>query len=127
MSASPTYDSSRRRRTLSGVEIAGRLTERVQLFRVELVDDGHGGHVETPVPLVPFETFAHVEAMQGSERLQALALEVALLYLVTLRYRADVTAGTRITWGSHVLEVHGPPVELLRRQLLQCYCSERGV
>ena len=107
-------------------EVAGRLTERVELSRVELADDGHGGLVETDVPLVPGTVFANIEALRGIERLQSLALEVALLYLVTIRWRADVSAGTRIAWEGRELEVNGPPVEVKRRQLLQLYCSERG-
>ena len=121
-----TYTESRRRRATSGVEIAGQLTERVSLFGVALTDDGHGGVVEAPVPLVPGEVFALVESLQGTERFQALVLEVAVLYLVTIRYHAQVTAGTFLTWAGRTLQVQGPPVELVRRELLQLYCAERS-
>jgi len=114
------------RRTLAGIEIAGQLTERVQLSGVSLVDDGHGGQIETEVPLQPGEVFARIDSVQGSERFAALALEVAVLWIVYIRWHAAVTAGTRITWGAHVLEVNGPPVEIIRRQFFQLYCSERG-
>ena len=118
----------RRVRKLRSVEIAGRLVERVELSHVQLVDDGHGGQIESPVPLVPPMAFAEIDALTGAERLQAQAIEVTLAYLVTMRWHAGVTAGTRIAWPARalVLEVNGPPVEIVRRQLLQCYCTARG-
>ena len=121
--------AEQRRQSQRQVEVAGRLTERVVLSRTQLVDDGHGGWTEQPVALDPPEVFALIESLQGAERLQAAALEVALVFLVTLRWHAGVTAGTRITWlaRSLDLEVNGPPVELGRKQMLQCYCSSRAM
>ena len=77
---------------------------------------------------MPGDVFAQIDALQGMERLQAQSIEVTLAYLVTMRWHSGITAGTRITWTSRAmtLEVNGPPVEIVRRQLLQCYCSARG-
>lgn len=116
-----------RRRTLRRIEVAGRLVERVSLASLQLVDDGHGGFTEAWTPLTPADVFAQIDSLQGVERLQAQAIEVSLAFMVTLRWHDGITAGTRITWPARglVLEVNGPPVEIVRRQLLQCYCSSR--
>ena len=123
-----TVLDDRRRAAARAQEVTGQLRERVTLTGMQLVDDGHGGWTEQLTPLTPGEAYAHIESLTGSERLQALALEVALLYVVTLRWHAGVTAGTVITWIDRglALQVNGPPVEIGTRQLLQCYCSVRG-
>lgn len=123
-----TVLDDRRRAAARAQEVTGQLRERVALSGMRLVDDGHGGWTEQPGPLTPGEAYAHIESLAGSERLQALALEVAVLYVVTLRWHPQVTAGTVITWVARglALQVNGPPVEIGTRQLLQCYCSVRG-
>lgn len=107
-------------------EIAGRLTERVQLSGIVYVDDGAGGSIPTPMPLDPPEVFAEIEGMRGTERMAAAAVEITLAFRVRLRYHAGITAHTRINWAGRTLEVIGPPVELQRRAFLELYCAERG-
>lgn len=107
-------------------EIAGRLTERIQLTGITYEDDGAGGSIPVPGPLDPPEVFAEIEGMRGTERMAAAAVEIALAYRVRVRYHAGITAHTKINWAGRVLEVIGPPVELQRRAFLELYCAERG-
>lgn len=108
-------------------EVTGSLHERVTLSTLARTEDGSGGYTQAPVALDPADVYADVESLRGEERLQALALDVTVTHKVRLRYHQAVNAQTRITWGTRVLEVIGPPVELIRRHLLECYCAERVV
>ncbi len=108
-------------------EVAGRMDTRVDLSGPTRVEDASGGYVTTFAPLTPPTVYADVESLRGQERLQAEALEVGVTHKVLVRYHPQVTAHTRITWEGRVLEVIGPPVEIGRRHLLECWCSERRI
>lgn len=106
----------------------GLLRDRVGLVREVLADDGTGGQVVTREALRGPATFpAQVQPLRSEERLRSAATEAGLAYRVLLRYHPDVTAATRVTWGTRTLEVVGPPIEHGHRHLLECLCQERTV
>lgn len=106
-------------------EVAGRLDQFVLLSGPVRTPDGQGGRVTEYVPLQPSRVSAAVEAIRGTERLQAAGLDLEVSHRVLMRWHAQVTAATRITWGARVLEVVGVPAEIGRRDLLECLCAER--
>lgn len=106
-------------------EVAGRMDERVTLSGPTRSDDGEGGTTSEYGPLVPAVVPAAIESLRGVERFQAASSETTVTHKVLIRWHPDVTARTRMTWGARVLEVVGPPVEVGRRRLLECYCAER--
>jgi SPP1 family predicted phage head-tail adaptor len=104
-------------------EVAGRLDERVVLSTPTPVDDNEGGKTTT---WVTFATVpASIDSLRGEERFAAAASETTVTHKVLIRWHQDVTEKTRMTWGTRVLEVVGPPAVLKRRKLLECYCAER--
>ena len=104
-------------------EVAGRLDEQVVVLTPTRTEDTEGGHTTeyTAAATVP----ADIRSLRGEERFAAAASETTVTHTVRLRWRDDVTAATRLQWGTRLLEVVGPPVELGRRRLLECYCAER--
>jgi SPP1 family predicted phage head-tail adaptor len=106
------------------IEVAGRLSERVTLSSPIVVDDGEGGRTRTWLE-VGTSVPASVESLRGDERIAVAASETTLTHRVMMRWRDDVTAKTRITWGARTLEVVGPPIEHGRLRLLECLCAER--
>jgi SPP1 family predicted phage head-tail adaptor len=101
------------------------MDERVTLSGPTPVDDDEGGNTRTYAPLVPATVPAAIESLRGVERFQAASSETTVTHKVLIRWHPSVTARTRLTWGTRVLEVVGPPVEIGRRRLLECYCAER--
>lgn len=106
-------------------EVAGRLDQPVQLSGPTRTSDGAGGWIVTHAPFTPPRVFAAVQALRGEERLQAAGAEIAVTHRVLLRWHPQVSEHTRITWGTRVLEVVGPPAEIGRRSLLECLAIER--
>ena len=104
-------------------EVAGRLSERVVVMTPVTVDDDEGGKTTTWSTVASVK--AAVEPLTRQERLQAVASETTVTHRVTIRWIADVTSRSRLHWGDRVLEVVGPPVEIGRRNLLECDCAER--
>ena len=106
----------------------GLLRDRVGLTREALVDDGKGGQVVTRVALRGPASFpAQVEPLRSEERLRQAATEAGVAYRVLLRYHPEVTASTRVTWGTRTLEVVGPPITHGHQHLIECLCQERTV
>jgi head-tail adaptor len=75
----------------------GKLRERVRIERETRTPDGGGGF--TVGWLTVAVRWAAVEPLKGLERLQAMQLEAANLYKVTLRNECpEITAANRLVW-----------------------------
>lgn len=83
---------------------AGDLNQRVRLEKVEQVEDGGGGWVDSWVPAAP-PLWAEVLPLNGVERLQAEQVASQVSYRVALRWRPDITNHMRIIWRGRVLEI----------------------
>jgi SPP1 family predicted phage head-tail adaptor len=104
-------------------EVSGRMDERVTLSTPTDADDGEGGRTSAHVEFATVP--ASIDSLRGEERFAAAASETTVTHKVLIRWHQDVTEKTRMTWGTRVLEVVGPPAVLKRRKLLECYCAER--
>jgi SPP1 family predicted phage head-tail adaptor len=91
----------------------GELRDRVTLEQPVTAADGQGGRVVTGTTTLARNVAANVQpAGAGAEQLQAAAVRAVVRYVVTLRYRADVSVGMRLQWTpyrsttSRTLQVH---------------------
>jgi SPP1 family predicted phage head-tail adaptor len=115
---------------------AGDLRDRVAVLKRSTSADGQGGRTTTWVDLVTDSATsltrfsAKVAPMRAAERLQAAAIGSTLSYVVTLRYRGDVTPAMRIVWTPYkattakTLEVHGVHALDGERAFLTVECAE---
>jgi head-tail adaptor len=103
---------------------AGALVDRVTFLRPVLTSDGIGGQTEgTPTTLGTF--FALVEALEGSEALQAQQVMASLSHRIRVRFQ-DLRVSDRARYSragvSHQLEVKQViPVD---RDELHLLCAE---
>lgn len=82
---------------------AGELRERISIVTATLTPDGQGGKVKTWLDLItgtttPTRVPAAVDAISGTERLQAAAVTSIATYQIRLRYRVDITPLMRVLW-----------------------------
>ncbi len=115
---------------------AGDLRDRVTVLKRSTSSDGQGGRSTSWVDLVTGSVTsltrfaARVMPMRAAERLQAAAIGATLGYVVTLRYRADITPAMRISWRPYLattaktLEVHGVRPVDGERAFLELDCAE---
>lgn len=88
------------------MSLASRLTERVRIDQLVLVDDGYGGKTASWTTLA--NVFAEVEPIfvRGQERLVADQVHAQASYRVRIRMRTDMTADMRLVWKTHILLIH---------------------
>jgi len=100
----------------------GRLRHRVLLQRpVRNTEDGGGASTAWDVI---GSAYAEVETISGTEVEQADGLAGRANVRVTLRYRTDIEAGSRIVFGSRVLHIEAALDRDGRKRWLQCLCRE---
>ncbi len=81
----------------------GALRRRISIERPADVDDGAGGVIRGYAPLA--EVFASVQPLSSEEAAAGRALGLNRLWRVTIRARADVTGGCRVTWRDVAFDV----------------------
>ena len=88
---------------------AGDLKESVVLETPTSTPDGDGGFTESWAALDPSPVFASVlPATAGMmERIVAATVQADATHIVEMRYHAQVTTKTRLTFGSRYLQVRG--------------------
>lgn len=74
----------------------GDLRERVVIQQNTTTPDSQGGRASSWGTLAT--VWAHVRPASASEQLQAQAVQSAVGYAVTVRYRADITPAMRVSW-----------------------------
>jgi SPP1 family predicted phage head-tail adaptor len=68
---------------------------------------------------------ADVAPLDGREYYAAQQVNSEITYKVRMRYISGVTSGSRVVWGSEVLEVVGPPITpRARRRELVLMCRQ---
>jgi len=103
----------------------GELRSRVTLQRESRVADGGGGYANVWTDLGASPTvWARIEPLRGREVLQALKLQAPVSHLVTLRNRADVTAGMRLVAGGRAFNIRAAINLEERGRWLELLCEE---
>ena len=106
------------------------LSERVVIQENTITSDNQGGRASSWGTLAT--VWAHVRAATTREALQARSVTSETQYVVTVRYRTDVTAKNRLQWtpswssgtAAKTLQIQGVrPLRL--SQTLQLDCGER--
>ena len=87
---------------------AGRLKERITIQKPEGAND-HGIVKNTWATLAT--VWAEILAAGSSEVYRQSQVVADMSFVVRIRYRTDVTAKMRISWGSLLLEIIGIPFE----------------
>lgn len=84
----------------------GRLRERVTFQHPQIADDGAGGGSLSWLDITPTPTvWAAVEAVTGSEPVEADARQAEVNYRVTIRARQDLAPEWRLTWRGRALDI----------------------
>ena len=100
----------------------GEMRERVAIKTRTLADDTIGGKTETWTTLAT--VWAKINTIRGTEFIQQAQAGGELTHRVIIRYRSDVTASMKLTWGSRTLKIVSPPIELGHRQWTELQCKE---
>ena len=103
----------------------GALRDRVQLFHKDETATPDGGQEVFFVPLAT--VWARVHTHAATHRDFADARGAGATHTVTLRHRADLAPGDRITWRGRALELLSVEDLNGRRAYLSCACAERTV
>lgn len=85
----------------------GDLDQRVTIQAQARTDDGAGGAAVAWADIA--RVWAKVQPLSGKERLEAQQLEAPVMYRVTIRNRADVTADMRILWRGKAMNIRVIP------------------
>lgn len=81
----------------------GRMDKRVTLRSMTRTSDGGGGFTETAVALATM--WAHVEPLDGDERLEAMQTGMRRPHRFTVRYREGVTGATSLLYGLRPFDI----------------------
>ncbi len=103
----------------------GTLRDRVQLQRRDMTLAADGGHETTFVPLT--SVWARVRSRSARFGKQSGGRAALSTHAVTLRYRADLTAGDRIIYRGRALDIIEAEDINGRRAYLACLCAETAV
>lgn len=104
---------------------AGQLDRRLTPQTLTTADDGHGGQTETWTDGAPL--WADMRELGGREALSANAVASRATYLVTTRYRTDLTTRMRLVWAARSLTMEIVAVRDRpegRNQWLELECVE---
>lgn len=88
------------------MSIASLLRERVRIERLNVSDDGYGGHTQVWDELAT--VFAQVEPIYIGQNEREIGQQRSANagYRVRIRLRGDVEASMRILWKGHTLSIH---------------------
>ncbi len=103
----------------------GAMRDRVTLSRKDVSREEDGGQLIVYVPLAT--VWARVHARSASLAGFADARGVRATHTVAMRFRSDLIAGDRITWGDRVFEILSVEDLNGRREFVSCACSETKV
>lgn len=97
------------------------MRHRVTIQTASRVSDGQGGFTETWAD--GDTVWAAVEQKKAWEKFQAQQTQTPVTWVVTIRYRADVTAATRLKYGTRVLWVK----EVINRGEANAYLDIKAI
>lgn len=83
----------------------GQLRERVRLEAPAIGDDGAGGGELAWNPVATI--WARVEAVAGTEPVEAQAREAHVTWRITIRRHDGIVAGWRLVWRGQALDILG--------------------
>ncbi len=103
---------------------AGALDKRVTIQRGVQADDAAGGAGLTTSWLDVASWSVAIDTTGGREFREARQLQPELSHEIKGRFRSDVTAKNRLTFGSHEFVIHAVVNPAMRNEQLVCFCSE---
>jgi SPP1 family predicted phage head-tail adaptor len=100
------------------------LRETITILSQGQVADAVGDITTTWTPLSPTSR-ARMRPMKAYEVARAGRAEGATMFEATIRYRTDVTAACRVTWGARIFDVQGVENRDEERRFLTLTLLER--
>ncbi|NOW44100.1 SPP1 family predicted phage head-tail adaptor [Novosphingobium sp. SG751A] len=106
---------------------SGALRDRIQLRRMQLVDDGKGG--QTKAPIIYAQPYARIEDLGGRESVIAHALQGIKAVRITIRWQEGVSEEDQVILpdGSEVTVTAPPTDPDYRRRWLVIMASNESV
>jgi SPP1 family predicted phage head-tail adaptor len=91
------------------------------------IPDGDGGFTQSWAPNLPSPVWASITpaTSRDLERLVAASVQSVATHVIRIRYHANVTTATRVTYGARVFEVTGVQNPDERNIELVLVCQER--
>jgi SPP1 family predicted phage head-tail adaptor len=85
---------------------AGNLRHIIDIQDTSMVSDGMGGWVETWATISNGANLrAAIWPLRGSERIEAMKVEVAISHKIRIRYHSGITAEMRIKHGTRYFNI----------------------
>jgi len=101
----------------------GELKHRVTIQRAALAQDSSGSTAETWSTLAT--VYAAIKPLKGREYFAAQQVQAETTHEITIRYRADVTALTRVVFGNRTFEIQSVINSMEANRWLILMCAER--
>lgn len=79
------------------------MRHRVTIQSVSQASDSQGGYTDTWTD--GDTVFASIEPIKAWEKMQAQQMQVPVTHKITMRYRSDVTAASRLKFGTRIFWV----------------------
>ncbi len=102
----------------------GAMRARVTVQRENPVAAGGGGYLPGWSDVA--NLWAQLEPISGREILQGARLEARVTHRAIIRYRADVTAGMRLVYGTRLFRIHAALNMGERNRFTQLLIEEGG-
>ena len=100
----------------------GLLRDRIAFARKEMAAEPEGGHGVVYMPVATL--WGRVRALSSRRQIEADGRGVTITHMVTLRYRADIRPGDRLTArGRHLFVERAEDIDG-RRAFIACACSQ---
>lgn len=93
----------------------GKLRHRVSLQSATTVNDSYGQPTRTWATYAT--VWALVEPVSGEESTLAMQLQGGTTHKITIRYRAGVSVGHRILYGTRIFNISAPPRDEEERKI----------
>ena len=105
---------------------AGKLKHRVVIQSIVNIPDTYGGNVETWVDIATVWASVEPAATKrgAAEFWQGQQLNMALAYVVTIRYLESITHIDRVKFGTRIFKIHAVINPSEGRRELQLMCEE---
>ncbi|MGB4101347.1 MAG: phage head closure protein [Alphaproteobacteria bacterium] len=102
----------------------GAMRARVVIQRENPVATGGGGYAPGWSDVASL--WAQMEPLSGREVLQGARLEARVTHRAIVRYRADITAGMRLVYGTRLFRIHAALNLEERNHFIQLLLEEGG-
>lgn len=99
-----------------------KLRHRLTIQSLILSDDGYGGSDEVVSDVAT--VWGSIDPVKGGEYYKAQQVNSEVTHKATIRYRSDITAAMRISFGGRTFEILAVMDPEERHEILELLCKE---